>query len=1388
MCEGGKLLLEEVKTGLVVNRWQMHRAGILNFWYYENDEFQLEEGRLILRGANGSGKSVTMQSFLPLVLDGDKRPYRLDPFGSRDRRIEYYLLGDADSSHLERTGYLWIEFFHPQRKIYKTIGIGLQARKGAPQVGFWGFLIHDGRRINKDIWLYDHNLFLEQGHKKPLSRKILEGKIGAGGLVVQEQAAYRSMVNKELFGFNEQDSYLDLLQLLVQLRSPKLSKDFKPSTIYEILTQALPPLLEEELNPLSEVMEDMDQISDRLEELELHRQETEKIQKAYDKYNCYLLYQHSVEVVECHSKYNQFAQKVNEEEITRVTAESEYLVAEQAWQEKTNRLQEVDAKLEILNQSEAIEKQRELELNERQLSGIEEHIQTTNVHIDKNRDRVGELERDLQASNIRINTLVQEQNQTLEDLENIAREVEFQEHDVYHRNWVHGIPEDDRWRAAWRRDLNTHKQALEAALAVSQAEREARNIAYDVELQLGDIHKERHQIEKEHTEQEQAVELQKDNLRECLVQWQQELRYLPFNRENLQESLHTLSLIGIKERNYEVVRQPAISACEERRQYYVQKETELIQEEKRVQEDYARLHRDREEWLINREPEPMRSEARSRARTRRNFGLGAPFYTVCDFQSSLNDGDKAKIEETLERAGLLDAWIAPGGRMIIMEEGEEEVWIEPNPQMYASTLAEVLLPVPSLESGLSQEDINLVLHSFRWEENEEMFLGRKEKLTPWFYANGAFQLGPLIGKTTSKLRAELIGKETRRRTKELVIAQLDIAIDVCKDKIKQIDVTLENFSVEKTLLEKELQSFPTDVELQEAFNHLSQIKHKLKAILGQEEKLQERHKEKIAAWRKLQLALSELTANWSLLKKEKELIEAINLCIEYDHGISELYSSWGRYQDTSQQQIKMQVEKKEVSTLLEGDKNSKKELEDRQRILKAQVELLRQKIHEMGIDDLHLQISQLKSEKEFLNKEINKAQRAKEESSNRLSVLKDRIKNHQEELQQLKVKLNSALHGWQIEMKLVLVQDWKELFLSDMAETDIISLCKEISKEYSAQFTNRTKEGITSTLLEEFNAVRHSLSDYALESDVDERTGRITILSMRDRVNPQPPWKLLEEFVELENEQRNLLSQKDRELYEEIILRSVGKAIRQRIHRATDWVKQMNHLMEQRNTSSGLRLSLNWIPKARQTEQQLDTEKLVDLLLREADRLDDNEIEQIITHFRSGVAWAKQEAQQERESLRKYIYDLLDYRSWFRFELSYRKGAQTGYKELTDSRFNVLSGGEKAMAMYIPLFAATYSRYSDAHSDAPKIISLDEAFAGVDEENMRDMFQLLTDMRFDYIMTSQVLWGCYDTVPSLAIYELIRPKDADFITLLHYRWNGRRKELMDIQEEIEYVG
>ena len=79
------------------------------------------------------------------------------------------------------------------------------------------------------------------------------------------------------------------------------------------------------------------------------------------------------------------------------------------------------------------------------------------------------------------------------------------------------------------------------------------------------------------------------------------------------------------------------------------------------------------------------------------------------------------------------------------------------------------------------------------------------------------------------------------------------------------------------------------------------------------------------------------------------------------------------------------------------------------------------------------------------------------------------------------------------------------------------------------------------------------------------------------------------------------------------------------------------------------------------------------------------------------------------------------------------------------------------------------------------MISLDEAFAGVDEMNIRDMFRLIVEFEFNFMINSQILWGDYDTVPALAIYQLIRPENARFVSVIRYLWNGKKKVMVTDQ-------
>lgn len=119
-------------------------------------------------------------------------------------------------------------------------------------------------------------------------------------------------------------------------------------------------------------------------------------------------------------------------------------------------------------------------------------------------------------------------------------------------------------------------------------------------------------------------------------------------------------------------------------------------------------------------------------------------------------------------------------------------------------------------------------------------------------------------------------------------------------------------------------------------------------------------------------------------------------------------------------------------------------------------------------------------------------------------------------------------------------------------------------------------------------------------------------------------------------------------------------------------------------------------------------------------------------------------------------------------------------KELTNNAFDKFSGGEKALSIHVPLLAALCAKYQSAANFAPRIIALDEAFAGVDENNIENMFDLIEKLEFDYIMNSQVLWGDYKTVPGLCIYELLRENNQPSVLKVKYIWNGYKKVLVEV--------
>jgi ABC-type Mn2+/Zn2+ transport system ATPase subunit len=81
-----------------------------------------------------------------------------------------------------------------------------------------------------------------------------------------------------------------------------------------------------------------------------------------------------------------------------------------------------------------------------------------------------------------------------------------------------------------------------------------------------------------------------------------------------------------------------------------------------------------------------------------------------------------------------------------------------------------------------------------------------------------------------------------------------------------------------------------------------------------------------------------------------------------------------------------------------------------------------------------------------------------------------------------------------------------------------------------------------------------------------------------------------------------------------------------------------------------------------------------------------------------------------------------------------------------------LSGGEKAIALHLPLFAAAAAHYRAA-PDAPRLILLDEVFVGVDDANRGQLLDLLVKFDLDMVLTSDHEWCTYRELDGIAIHQ-----------------------------------
>ena len=1353
-----------------MKQFKITKIGLLNFWLYDEEEYDFYGGNLILRGTNGSGKSVTMQSFIPLILDGNKSPDRLDPFGSKERKIEDYIIGDADSVQKEEaTSYLYMETLNEEENKYITIGLGFRGRKGRP-VESWGFSLKDGKRVNKDFYLYK-----DPANKIPLSKNELKSRLGSLNEFTDTTKDYKAMVNRLLFGFPNLDTYDEFIKLLLQLRSNKLSKDYKPTNLVNVLNTVLQPLTEEDLRPLSEAIEQMNKTKEQVETLEKNSKSLKDFLRVYRNYNEIMLLTKARNYNQENTNFKQLKSKIDSLSTTLKTFKDNLT-------HKKNRQNKVLEEIEIneetkrqLDNQDLKQKIESLTTINATIAMLEEKLQELSSKIDLSKKEELDIKKKISASEDEIYNLKKQIEEISLDLKDIASNAYFDEITFFVDELAETIDKHTSFDSIFM-SLKRYKDKVNMLITFFEEEQKIIMESEATRLEFEKLTTTYKTIEKDIANREK-------NLKESIMAWQEDFINKLNNNKYLKLDEHTKKQIfelmnNYSSKNYDEVKSIYYNASQDLIQSITKdilklesKKSLKTQDLTNLEEEYTKLKNspDIELPSLNEDTDKLLND---------NNIEHIPFYKCLEFKDNIPDKVKDNIESSLIDLNILNAKI--------IKESDIPKLLSLNTQILYLTKStkkkDNLLKYFNIKldknTTIKESYIKEILESISTHETDSLYVGE----------NGISKVDVLNSIADKNYTQNYIGYLKRIELKNQKLRNLEEQIDILSKEITNITNLINANNDKIETIQNEQTNLPSNL-------NITAIQEKIKELnltLSWNDKRQ----------KELESSLAEID---SKLKNIKEKImtnkqgihiplnlpsykEVLNLLLSVNELLQNLKMLRGTYLTKLDLNINYQNHLEDIISnndyLISEQYEKEKELNVNNKARDTINELLDTKEYKDQKQKL------LQAEENLSNLNIEKNELLKE-----IIELEKDIQYKEIEYTDLLAKSTNDEKKLNIYHEIFL-REYKLNYVYQDEITDIDTTIKNIIKDGS----NRKDTSINDALNNFYNSYNHyrlelndySLRDITLFADYDtpdddarkiyQANTRADVTSMYQgiKLNIIELSKKLESDIE---ENKDLISKQDRHLFEDILLNTVGEKIRKRINDSNEWVNKINNIMAKMQENSALSFKLVWKSIAADNDTELDTKELVRILKMDPTILKPTDSEKLTNHFRSKIKKAEDLYQDSFISFYKIIESVLDYRSWFTFQLLYqRKGMPQ--KELTDKTFSKFSGGERAKSMYIPLFASVYAKFNLAREDALRIIALDEAFAGVDEDNIREMFGILKYLNLNFIINSQVLWGDYDTIDDLSICELVRPQNSSVVTVERYRWNGKFKEL--INDRIEY--
>jgi uncharacterized protein (TIGR02680 family) len=1355
-------------------RWQPLRLGLVELFHYDSEEFWFRDGHLLLRGNNGTGKSKVLSLTLPFLLDAQLKPSRVEPDGDSGKKMAWNLLMN---SYPRRMGYTWLELGRVAEDglpRYLSIGAGLATAEGRPNVESWFFIIEEakeGPKINQDIWLTSAQRVVLT---KERLREALEGR----GQIFETATSYRRALDERLFHLGAQ-RYDALMDTLIQLRQPQLSKKPDESALSDALTEALPPLAPDLLGDVADALGQLEEDRRLLEEYKTLGRHVQQFESRYRVYAGTLSRRQARTVRQAQTDFDNASRTRTEAQAAFDAAQASEAQArldcdsaETTLAGRRARLEELqsDPTMQDANRLESAGKEAGLRRSSFEAAGVlvqdaDERVQRSVAETARALERAAQAERS-------VSGLRQESAAHASATGLTARHADNPLATLAPAALVEMIERTFEGAGARLRELVVERREQIRLMRERYAELDRAENAFAYRRNAQEERRHEADMTIEHrAEADAAVERQGSSLVGAWQGYLDGLKQLQVDPAATAPALAALAdwVVAVEGDNpaqrllQRALEENALRLAKLRVDLEAQRQ--ILESERDLLDD-ERIHLESGRDIAPPAPYTRDADARS---TRE----GAPLWQLIDFRAETTAAERAGLEAALEAAGLLDAWLSPDGQLQTRDGvALHDAQVLPRRSQPHSLADRLEASVPD-DYALPPHLIEHVLSGIACTEHDPA------DCEAWIAPDGRFRLGALAG-AWAKPEAVYIGHAARVAARERRLAEIADRLAQLAVNLRAVQAAAEQLAQDHDAANAEWRRAPAEDALRNA--HFA-----ARAAAAAAHSALERLAEAEARCREAEQALTHVRERVAadaadlrlpLAANELATIEAAldqyqDAQLRLAQAIRELRTALPDLQRQQSRENELRAdlamrEKQLATARIEAEEASARFAVLRDAV-GAQVDELRQRL-----SDARIAVEKEEASLRHANEALRIAGEARAVADTKVNaanaVLQERTNARGEAVTRLQRfvstgLLSSALPGidlpdmsvsWTIDPALALARRAEQALVNLKDDDDTWT---RIQRQFGDELTS---------LQTALGALGHRAS-----AELNDWGSAVHIIYQN---RPERPDQLADRLTEEITQRSELLTAHEREILETHLQDEVASEMQHLLQAAEQQVGAINKELYIHPTSTGVRFRLVWQPLNEDEGAPVGLPAARRRLLNTSAELwseDDRKAVGKMLQQRIAAERERADAAIGRDgggSLLDQLARALDYRHWHRFRV----------ERWQDGHWRKLSGpassGERALGLTVPLFAAIASFYGQgSYKLAPRLMLLDEAFAGIDDAARAHCMVLIRQFDLDFVITSEREWGCYAELPGVAICQLQRREGIDAVFVSRWTWDGRAR-------------